>query len=403
MTAENKSLENNIDPANLYLSRREFIKGVGIVGAGALLIAACGGGDLDEILEAKTEEEKGEEKKKKAIIKSGFNSHVSAKATEIENLTPEAFREDVDKMAEYEMKTVRLNVWEWELDDESLEIYKEALEYAKDKGLEVHLVTNVPQLSKDGSEIETDIEKVRSYYQRMAQKFIGLVDVWQFFNEADDHKYANYSRIENEQVYPLGYLENFGKLVATANETVRSIDPETKTTVNVSIWNNVEGDLWIDDQGKVIPRFEEVGIFDAACGFEPGGAVDTICTTIDFISLDIYFDTDYKAIEKLPELIRYFQGRYDKPVVVSEVGIPTSGDGRFTPLDQVISISRIINVLQQGEVRPDAILLYEMRDERMKAPSDPEGHFGFHDYGGNPKEGFDEVLEAIKEDEGLNE
>jgi sulfoxide reductase catalytic subunit YedY len=39
----NKMLPSEITPESLYLSRREFIKGMGIVGASALLLAACGG------------------------------------------------------------------------------------------------------------------------------------------------------------------------------------------------------------------------------------------------------------------------------------------------------------------------------------------------------------------------
>lgn len=115
----------------------------------------------------------------------------------------------------------------------------------------------------------------------------------------------------------------------------------------------------------------------------------------------MYFDTDYPAIEKLPDLIAYFKSRYGKPVVISEVGIPAGGDGRFTPLDQAKSISKIVDVLQESPVRPESIILYEMRDEYMKAESDPEGHFGFTDYDGNPKEGWNEVMNAIGVDDGI--
>ena len=375
------------------LSRRDFLKVSGILGGGTVLATACK--PIQEILTSR-------ESEATLPIRFGFNTHMSANPSEVENLTPEVLREDVNRMVENGMSILRLNVWEWELDERSLEIYKEALGYAKGRGLEIHLVTNVPQLSPNGSDIEGDLEKTKVYYERMTTKFQGLVDVWQFFNEADDHNTWNYGRIENNQVYPQGYLENFGRLVSKANETVKRIDPNARTTVNVSIWNNPNGDQWIDGSGNLTPRFEEVGLFDAACGFEPGAPVETICSTIDFISLDIYFDTDYSAIEKLPELIRYFRERYEKPVVVSEVGIPTGGDGRFTPADQARSISRIIDVLQAGDVRPDAVLLYEMRDEYMRAETDPEGHFGFTDYQGNPKEGFNQVLEAIRQDEGLN-
>jgi len=379
--------------AKKLFSRRDALKALGLIGGGAAL-AAC-----KPLREALTSPES----ESSLPIGFGFNTHMSANPAEVENLTPEAFRQDVETMTSMGMTELRLNVKEWELDEGSLEVYREALKYAKDRGLRVHLVTNVPHLSKEGSDIGSDLEATKAYYERMATKFKGLVDVWQFFNEADDHNIWNYGQIENSKGYIEGYLKNFALLVGVANETVKRIDPDSKTTVNVSIWNHPDGDHWVNASGNLTPRFEEVGLFDAACGFEPGAPVESICSTIDFISLDIYFDTEYPAIEKLPELIRYFRERYGKPVIVSEVGIPTGGDGRFTPADQAVSISRIIDVLQASEVRPNAVLLYEMRDEYMLAPTNAEAHFGFNDYEGNPKEGLDDVIEAIKIDEGLDE
>lgn len=44
----NKIHPSEITPESLYLSRREFMKGIGIVGASALLLAACGGNAEEE-------------------------------------------------------------------------------------------------------------------------------------------------------------------------------------------------------------------------------------------------------------------------------------------------------------------------------------------------------------------
>ena len=252
------------------------------------------------------------------------------------------------------------------------------------------MVTNVPNLSKNGEDPEGDLEKTRTYYERLAGRWNGMVNVWQFFNEPDDHTIDRYQQIKS---YAPGYLESVARLVSEANQTIKRIDPNAKTTVNVSMWVDASADPWI---GADKPRFEEVGLFDAVCGFEPGSQVDRMCQTIDYISLDPYLDKNIEAINRFPEVIDYFQTRYQKPVVVAELGLPT-GDGRFTEEDQGKYISMAIDAIQAGKVRPYALLLYEFRDEAMKAGA--EASFGFNRTDGTPKPGIVDVLEVIQNDE----
>lgn len=317
-------------------------------------------------------------------IKYGFNTHMSANPAPGENLTIDAFRQDVDRMASMGMDAIRFNVWEWELNN--LGVYDEAIDYAKNRGLEVHLVTNVPGLSKNGENLEADLLRTRAFYEDMAGRWAGKVDVWQIFNEVDDHHYANYRKIDAD----VPYMNNLGELVIAANAVIKAMDPNAKTTVNVSMW--VGADPWI---GADSPRLEEVGIFDAACGFEPGSAIDQACQTIDFISLDPYLDTNEEAIRRFPEVIAYFARRYQKPVIIAELGLPT-GDGRFTEEDQGEFTARAIDAMQGGLVRPHAILLYEFRDEALNGPA--EGSFGFNRADGTPKPGFDDVIDAMAVD-----
>lgn len=310
-------------------------------------------------------------------IEYGFNTHMSANPTEGENLTLETFKQDVDQMAQMGMKAIRFNVWEWELGH--LDSYDQAIAYAKEKGLTIHLVTNVPGLSENGQDLAGDLEKTNVYYTRLATRWQGQVDVWQIFNEPDDHTYWNYQRIPNapegKSPYPPGYLKNFGEIVTEANQAIKAIDQQTKTTVNVSMW--VGSDPWI---GAGKPRPEEVLLFNA------------VAEHIDLISLDPYLDINTEAIKRFPEVIEYFHRVYKKPVVVAELGLPT-GDGRFSQKDQGRFIGMAIEAMQKGRVKPEAILLYEIRDEAMRAGA--EASFGFTDVDGKPKEGLERVLEVI--------
>jgi hypothetical protein len=328
------------------------------------------------------------ESEKRSRIRYGFNTHMSGNPTKYENLDLNAFKTDVQRMREMGMDTIRLNVQDSDLNEIYLQQYDEALKTAKDNGMEIFLVTNIPNLSKDGSDMSGDLEKTRAYYKRLAGRWQGLVDVWQIFNEPDDQTYDRYQRIQS---YAPGYLENLAGLVTEANQTIKSIDPNAKTTVNVSMWVDASADPWI---GADNPRFEEVGLFDAVCGFEPGSRVDRMCQTIDYISLDPYLDEFLEAIEGFPEVIEYFQTRYQKPVVVAELGMPTL---RFGEESQRKYIPMAIDAIQSGKVRPYALLLYEFRDETMKAGD--EASFGFNRADGTPKPGLAGVLEVIQNDE----
>ena len=371
---------------------------IGLALRAALLLAACGvGREKSDETEAQSAGPNGlkELENRGATITLGMNTHMSANPAEIENLDLEAFKADVDKLSREGLGVIRFNVWEWEYPD-YLDAYKDALTYAKERGLKTYLVTNTPHLSADFSDIEGDRQKTIDYYTNLATEFQGLVDVWQIFNEGDDHTHTRYSRIENDKVYPPGYLTHFAEMVKAANRTIKQIDSQAKTTINVSIWNNPEGDMWVKPDGSVEPRFEEVALFDAVCGFPIAGSVpeDAVCENIDLVSLDLYFDTDYGAIRNIPNLVKYFQERYRIPVVLAEVGLPIGGDGRFNVEDQRDSLIAIIESLRDSDVKlgNTELILYEMRDEYMKAPSDPEGYFGFHDYEGEPKSSWQEIL-----------
>src|SRR3989304_2705110 len=264
-------------------SRRDFLKAAGL-GAGGLLVAAC------------SPEESGAspsspESDRLTPIEYGFNTHMSANPSEYENLDLAAFMGDVNHMEELGMQWIRFNVMEWELAEKYLKNYDKAITYANEHGLKVSLVTNTPGLSEQGENIEADLGTVRDYYTRLATRWQGKVKTWQINNEPDDHEYDDYQRIENNQVYPGGYLEAFSRIVEEASKTIKSIDQEAKVTVNVSLWQG-------SDPG--IQR-EEVALFDA------------VRESIDIITLDVYPDTSEEAIKTLQDQVAYFHYRSDLP------------------------------------------------------------------------------------------
>lgn len=357
------------------LSRREFLKLTGATGF-ALGLSACGV-ELPRSPERKREE-----------IEYGFNTHITANPTSNENLTIDAFIEDVDKWREMGMKWVRFNVKDWELAEQDLGVYDTAVNYAKENGLKVFLVTNPPEISENFEDISGDLEKTQRYYERLAARWNGKVDVWQVFNEPDDHRVDRYninpSEQDPEREYPVGYLEGLSRLVDQASRTIKAVDSNAKVSVNASMWQMV--DRGIQD--------EEVMLFDSVCQFSSSGNTWKPCETLDYITLDLYPDTDPWAISYLPNQVEFFSETFGLPVIVGEMGMPTD-DGRFSEADQGWAMANAIDSLQRGRVRPEAILLYQYRDE----PTSWEDSFGFAYADGTPKPGFNQVMEAIAIDE----
>jgi len=357
------------------LSRRDFLKLTGAAGA-ALGLSACGV-ELPRSPERRKDE-----------IEWGFNTHLSANPSSKENLTINAFKEDVDSWRELGMKWVRFNVKDWELQDQDLAVYEEAVDYAKENGLKVFLVTNVPEISENFSDIEGDLAKTQRYYEGLVGRWRGKVDVWQVFNEPDDHRVDRYninpSQQDPDRQYPVGYLENLSRLVDQASKTIKKTDSNAKVTVNASMWQMV--DRGIQD--------EEIQLFDAVCQFSSTGRTWKPCETLDYITLDLYPDTDPWAISYLPNQVEFFSKTFGIPVIVGEMGMPTD-DGRFSEADQGWAMANAIDSLQRGRVRPEAVLLYQYRDE----PTSWEESFGFAYADGTPKSGFNQVMEAIQVDE----
>lgn len=348
------------------IGRRDFLN-IGGLTVGGLIVAACSPKESKASLE----------RERLTPIEYGFNTHMSANPSNYENLTLEAFKEDIVRMKEMGMNWVRFNVWEWELAEQYLEKYDEAIKFAHEAGLKVFLVTNVPGLSEKGQNIESDLRATRDYYQRLVPRWKGQVNVWQVNNEPDDHEYDDYARIKNNEVYPIGYLAAYSRIVAEASQTIKSIDPEARVTINVSLWQGSDPGI----------RYEEAALFDA------------VKQSIDYVTLDFYPDTSEEAINTLQNQVAYFHYRYNLPVLVGELGLPT-GDGRFSETDQGIFVSKAIDSLQSGRVRPEAILLYEFRDEAMRAGT--EASFGFNYADGTPKPGFNQVIEEIKDEQNGN-
>jgi arabinogalactan endo-1,4-beta-galactosidase len=144
-------------------------------------------------------------------------------------------------------------------------------------------------------------------------------------------------------------LQSLSELVSLARAEIKTADPNTKTTVNVSGWPlNV----------ATLNRFERV--FDA------------VAPHIDVVTLDLYADVD--TLAHIPTFINAMKDRYKKPVVVGEYGVST-GDRQYSEADQATMDILMTDQIQRAN--PQAALVYEYDDEKQLAESNPhEAGFG---------------------------
>lgn len=320
-------------------------------------------------------------------IKYGFNAHVHAVLdSPTDNMTLNNFKKGVDILASNNLDIVRLDLRAKEITgmgnspfevrfNDNILIYDEAIRYAKDKGLNVFLVTNLPEFAANYS--NSDYQKVTAdFYTKLISRYsdkLGEEDVIQVFNEPNKHSYRDHA----EMNLPLSstYLRELSETIETAGRSIKSINNKVLVTTNLSYWVGRNEDLL--EFGPVF--FDEIN-------------------GIDVISLNLFPDHNEHEIARLPEYIRFFSERYQKPVYLAEIGLPTLV---FTQSNQADSLDKSIDVLQKGEVRPAGIIVHELFDVTSSF-KDSEKTFGIYYSNGTPKQSALPVINAMLNDESTN-
>jgi len=301
----------------------------------------------------------------------GFNTHLYVSGTS--NLKLATFKTNVDDIVANDKAWIRFSIPDWEVapsgnpttinwNTANLAVYDSAINYAKDRGLKILLVTNVPSFAKDFS-FNDYRTTTQTYYQFLANRYNGKVDIWQIFNEVNVHNYTNYELISS---LPQEYLNNLNTLILLAKNTIKNIDPNTKITTNVGGWpyNDQLQNQWIQ-------------FFDAES------------QNLDLLTLDIYPDKDTTIINSLQTRVNQIKNRYGKPVIIGEIGMCT-GDGRFSESDQGYYVPLYIQNLKL--TNPTAIFVYEIQDDSSK--SGCEASFGIKYTNRSAKTSYSAIMQT---------
>ncbi len=311
----------------------------------------------------------------------GFNTHLSMKGW---NLGPGQFRENVDRLEANGTYWLRVNLQDLEVvsgvegttivwDETALAAWKAEIAYAKSKGMKLILVTN-PPTAANHLPFNEYLQVTDSYYRRLGQEFFETMEYWQIFNEADIHDFKTYQLLDESQLTPT-YLDELGTAIMVARQALEAVDPQVRITASV-------GGYPFDET----TRARWVKYFDA---LEP---------ELTAMSLDIYPNDNYAEVEaNLGAAVEEIGTRYQRPVVVSEIGVCT-GAGYLSETDQSNLVPMYLEKLETSSAY--AVLVYEIQDEGVPSSfgdttSQCESSFGIVRYDGSQKPAYDSVMELM--------
>jgi hypothetical protein len=303
-----------------------------------------------------------------------------------ENHTLEQFKINIDLLVANKQQWVRVDLISYDIapigsgstinwNEQNLQLYDEAIQYARDKQMQIFLVTNVPQFAREYPQSDY-LALTTTYYTYLAKRYKGDVAIWQLFNEPNVHHYRDHHHdpalLDNE-----AYVANMSEALKTASKAVKSVDKTAKTTTSVSHWIGAEtGDIFITNASKLYDAIQE---------------------DIDVLALNLFPDRDTAEMKRLSNYIEYFQKRYKKPVIVGEIGVSTKEQTGFTEAEQAAYMSLAIQTLKTAKVHPSAILFYELMDEtNMREDLNHEKYYGLLKEDGSKKTSFDFIMTAMQ-------
>lgn len=283
------------------------------------------------------------------------------------------FKRDVDTLVRNDQEWIRFGITGWEVVDnwggadtmkwneDALEGYGKAIAYARSKGLSVYLITADGHMGLDASSAQYRAI-MDEYWSVLADRYADDVAVWQLYNEVDAGHYSRWTvfngRLSEEYLSGLKTMLNIGR------DAIKSANPDTMVTTNTMGWpmENATEKRWI--------RF-----FDA------------IESTLDVIAIDVY-PTHYTGeIAKLEARTERMKERYDKPVIIAEVGLQTCPEC-WSEEEQGRYVAAAVQSLAQAN--PMAIIVYEFRDEKG------DTGFGVLRSNWSKKSGFDSIIASMR-------
>ena len=275
------------------------------------------------------------------------------------------WRTDVDTLADHGQTLIRTAIYSWMVapaaerwDPEMGTFYRQQLQYARDRGLEINLVVPGAPDWAQAYAFDEYVGACTWFWTRMRESFGDQVAIWQAFNEADHAHYQRFTKATRNATY----LGELAQLLEVARSTLGRD--------GVPLSTNLTG--WPMDDA----REQEWYL-----------VLDAIGDSLDVIGIDLYPADNQQEVTALPGRMRRVAQRYRKPIFVAEIGLQTTPDS-WTEVDQQRYVSAAIRQLRT--VKLWGICLYELRDQAK-----PQDGFGILTASGARKRGFADVMRSL--------
>lgn len=231
-----------------------------------------------------------------------------------------------------------INKWPAEL-----EKYRQALAYAKSKGLKVHLHF-APNWHNELSESDY-LYVTQESFSFVANSLAGYVDVWQLWNEPDIFDFRSYQALSGAP--STEYLDKFKAAFLVAAKEIRKIKPNVRISINAG--------GYYAGSARAVTQSRWLQMFDSFKDLIPQGFLTDI-------KLNVYTAGNNQGIV---EGINEFT-KYSVPIWIGEFGYPTANNEE----KKRILLDTIRALLQTKVV---GINLYRMRDNSDAGPGDRFG------------------------------
>lgn len=356
-------------PKGSPISRRQFLRVAALtaVGVGSAVVEKQYGvlrgvaGRFANVLRSK-------ESLSPVPFEVGFTTHAMDWTTKEGKPDVPRFKTHVDVLALTNQQWVRFDIRPWyivkagttttiEWNEEGLQAYDEAIGYAREKGLKLFMNISTPDFAREykGEDYQKAMElfagdvakRFSPKGQELSRYGEDHYDIYQLFNEPDLHDFRTYS-----VSHQMGedYLRELSTVVRAMDGAIKRNNPHAKTTLNMAHW---AGAPWggPEEFKKRAARF-----------------CDTVAQPVDIISLDPYPYKSEEEIKSLPEYVSFIKKRYNKEVIIAEIGFP--GGREYSEEDQVRYLRRYLNALKGGNDLPLATFIYQLAEDQSTEAND---------------------------------
>lgn len=297
---------------------------------------------------------------------------------------------DMDALQKLGATSIRVGVSPWLSGTEHIAHVKRCLEDAKSRGLSVMLTCS--QIVGNDESLNTSalMSEAVEYVGRMADELAHLVDWWQVANECDARDWRNWSRPlwddspgtpdemrqrEADRIYmDTEYLTTLRDVIQACSDRIKTVNP------NVLILTTVTGVGANTDREYIWRRF-----------------YDVISPAVDCLGINLYPIVWWEKYVEMPTRLRRTSQRYNKPILISEIGLPAmSVDSEIEHGEWIAA--QIDRASRSSDV--DGVWVYQLKDAKPKSDpeysTDAEYRFGVLNYDGTEKIYANSVRAMIK-------